>query len=231
MIDRDGYRPNVGIILCNWKNEVFWGKRVKEHSWQFPQGGIKPGETPEFAMYRELKEEVGLDPRHVKILGRTRNWLRYDVPDHWIRREWRGNYRGQKQIWFLLRLVGRDCDVCLRASEKPEFDAWRWNDYWVPLESVIEFKREVYQKALNELARYLHRRSGQRLPGSDQRAGSARPIADNSFVRSDLPVRSVCLCCGPVSPFSPARLAETFRPDDRFLHCRWTCCNQAGNSK
>lgn len=159
MIDRDGYRPNVGIILCNWKNEVFWGKRVKEHSWQFPQGGIKSGETPELAMYRELQEEVGLSARHVKILGRTRDWLRYEVPDKWIRREWRGNYRGQKQIWFLLRLVGRDCDVCLRASEKPEFDAWRWNDYWVPMETVIEFKREVYHRALNELARYLRRRT------------------------------------------------------------------------
>jgi putative (di)nucleoside polyphosphate hydrolase len=159
MIDRDGYRPNVGIILCNWKNEVFWGKRVKEHSWQFPQGGIKSGETPELAMYRELQEEVGLSAHHVKILGRTRDWLRYEVPDRWIRREWRGNYRGQKQIWFLLRLVGRDCDVCLRASEKPEFDAWRWNDYWVPMETVIEFKREVYHRALNELARYLRRRA------------------------------------------------------------------------
>jgi putative (di)nucleoside polyphosphate hydrolase len=159
MIDRDGYRPNVGIILCNWKNEVFWGKRVREHSWQFPQGGIKAGETPEVAMYRELKEEVGLEAAHVRILGRTREWLRYDVPDQWIRRDWRGNYRGQKQIWFLLRLVGRACDVCLRSSEKPEFDAWRWHDYWVPMESVIDFKRDVYQRALQELARYLRRRS------------------------------------------------------------------------
>jgi putative (di)nucleoside polyphosphate hydrolase len=159
MIDRDGYRPNVGIIICNWKNEVFWGKRVREHSWQFPQGGIKSGETPLEAMYRELKEEVGLEREHVKILGRTRDWLRYEVPDRWIRREWRGNYRGQKQIWFLLRLTGRDCDVCLRASKKPEFDAWRWSDYWVPTDLVIEFKREVYQRALSELARYLHRRT------------------------------------------------------------------------
>ena len=157
MIDRDGYRPNVGIIICNWKNEVFWGKRVKEHSWQFPQGGIKAGETPEAAMYRELREEVGLEPGHVKILGRTRDWLRYHVPARWLKRDWRGNYRGQKQIWFLLRLVGRDCDVCLRTSTKPEFDAWRWNEYWVPMEAVIEFKREVYQKALEELARYLRR--------------------------------------------------------------------------
>src|ERR1044072_7975695 len=106
MIDRDGYRPNVGIVLCNGKDEVFWGKRVREHSWQFPQGGIKPGETPELAMYRELREEVGLSPHHVRILGRTRDWLRYDVPDQWIKRDWRGNYRGQKQIWFLLRLPG-----------------------------------------------------------------------------------------------------------------------------
>jgi putative (di)nucleoside polyphosphate hydrolase len=166
MIDRDGYRPNVGIIICNWKNEVFWGKRVKEHSWQFPQGGIKAGETPERAMFRELHEEVGLGAEHVKILGRTRDWLRYEVPEQWVRREWRGNYKGQKQIWYLLRLVGRDCDVHLRASEKPEFDAWRWNDYWVPLESVIEFKRDVYQLALNELAKYLHRNPHERRPNA-----------------------------------------------------------------
>jgi putative (di)nucleoside polyphosphate hydrolase len=157
MIDRDGYRPNVGIILCNAKNEVFWGKRIREHSWQFPQGGIKRGETPVQAMYRELYEEVGLRPEHVRILGRTRNWLRYDVPSQWLRRDCRSHYRGQKQIWFLLRLIGRDCDVCLRASEHPEFDAWRWHDYWVPLESVIEFKREVYRQALTELEPYLQR--------------------------------------------------------------------------
>jgi putative (di)nucleoside polyphosphate hydrolase len=155
MIDRDGYRPNVGIILCNAHNQVFWGKRVREHSWQFPQGGIKHGETPEQAMYRELMEEVGLKPEHVKIIARTRDWLRYDVPNNWVKREWRGSYRGQKQIWFLLRLVGRDSDVSLRASSHPEFDAWRWNEYWVPLETVIEFKREVYKSALNELAPHL----------------------------------------------------------------------------
>jgi putative (di)nucleoside polyphosphate hydrolase len=155
MIDREGYRPNVGIVLVNARNHAFWGKRVREHAWQFPQGGIKPGETPEQAMYRELMEEVGLSPEHVRILGRTRHWLRYDVPAHWIRRETRPHYRGQKQIWFLLRLVGRDCDVCLRRSERPEFDAWRWSDYWVPLDSVVEFKREVYYKALSELSRFL----------------------------------------------------------------------------
>ena len=155
MIDRDGYRPNVAIVLINARNQVFWGKRIKEHAWQFPQGGIKQGETPEQAMYRELNEETGLAPQHVRILGRTRDWLHYNVPNHWVKREWRGTYKGQKQIWFLLRLVGRDCDISLRASGHPEFDAWRWHDYWVPLESVIDFKRESYRLGLEQLASYL----------------------------------------------------------------------------
>jgi putative (di)nucleoside polyphosphate hydrolase len=157
MLDREGFRPNVGIILLNTNNEVWWGKRVREHSWQFPQGGIKFGETPEQAMYRELEEEVGLRAEHVKIIGRTRDWLRYEVPDRFIKREIRGHYRGQKQIWFLLRMIGRDCDINLRITDHPEFDAWRWHDYWVPLDVVIEFKREVYQKALQELSRFLTR--------------------------------------------------------------------------
>ncbi|MBC2770872.1 RNA pyrophosphohydrolase [Pusillimonas minor] len=162
MLDREGYRPNVGIILVNHKNEVFWGKRIREHSWQFPQGGIKYGESPVQAMYRELREEVGLLPEHVRILGRTRNWLRYNVPNDFIRRDSRGIYKGQKQIWFLLRLVGRDSDVSLRATKHPEFDAWRWSHYWVPLDAVIEFKRDVYTQALNELAGILFRRVSER---------------------------------------------------------------------
>ena len=155
MLDREGFRPNVGIILLNANNEVWWGKRVREHSWQFPQGGIKYGETPEQAMYRELEEEIGLRQEHVRIVGRTRDWLRYEVPDHFIKREVRGHYRGQKQIWFLLRMVARDNDVNLRLTDHPEFDAWRWHDYWVPLDVVIEFKRDVYQRALQELSRFL----------------------------------------------------------------------------
>ena len=156
MLDKEGYRPNVGIILTNHRNEVFWGKRVREHAWQFPQGGIKPGESPEAAMYRELMEEVGLLPHHVKILGRTRDWLRYDVPSNWVRREWRSSFRGQKQIWFLLRLIGRESDLSLRATDHPEFDAWRWHDYWAPAIEVVDFKQNVYNNALQELARFLH---------------------------------------------------------------------------
>ena len=158
MLDREGYRPNVGIILVNHRNEVFWGKRIREHAWQFPQGGIKYGESPAQAMFRELHEEVGLRPEHVRILGRTRDWLRYDVPDAFIRRESRGHDKGQKQIWFLLRMIGRDTDVQLRATHHPEFDAWRWSNYWVSLDSVIEFKRGVYTQALNELSPIIFRR-------------------------------------------------------------------------
>jgi putative (di)nucleoside polyphosphate hydrolase len=160
MLDREGYRPNVGIVLLNGRNEVFWGKRVGQHSWQFPQGGIQHGESPEQAMYRELHEEVGLLPEHVQIIGRTRDWLRYDVPEEYLRRQHatrvhRTAYRGQKQIWFLLRLVGLDSDIQLRASDHPEFDAWRWVPFWIQLDGVIDFKREVYELALSELARYL----------------------------------------------------------------------------
>ena len=157
MLDRDGFRPNVGIILLNQKNQVFWGKRIRTHSWQFPQGGIDRGETPEQAMVRKLHEEVGLHREHIRILARTRDWLRYEVPDRYIRRDARGHYKGQKQIWFLLQLLGNDWDLNLRATDHPEFDAWRWNDYWVPLDVVVEFKRGVYEMALTELARHLPR--------------------------------------------------------------------------
>lgn len=155
MLDREGFRPNIGIILLNSRDEVFWGQCVRGHFWQFPQGGIDHGETPVQAMYRELQEEVGLLPRHVKVVGRTRDWLRYEVPDEFIRSGVRGHFRGQKQIWFLLRMIGRDCDICLRATNHPEFNAWRWNGYWAALDSVIEFKRDVYEQALTELSRFL----------------------------------------------------------------------------
>lgn len=155
MLDTEGYRPNVGIILINDENQVFWGKRIREQSWQFPQGGIKPGESPETAMYRELMEEIGLLPQQVKILGRTRDWLRYDVPKGWVKREWRGAYRGQKQIWFLIKLIDDEKHISLRTTTHPEFDNWCWHEYWAPIDEVIPFKRRVYILALTELSRFL----------------------------------------------------------------------------
>ena len=174
MLDRDGFRPNVGIILLNQKSQVFWGKRIRTHSWQFPQGGIDRGETPEQAMFRELHEEVGLHPQHVQVLARTRDWLRYEVPDRFIRRDARGHYKGQKQIWFLLQLVGHDWDLNLRATDHPEFDAWRWNEYWVPLDVVVEFKRGVYEMALTELSRFVPRLDARADLRVDQRSRYAR---------------------------------------------------------
>ncbi|MFM7462124.1 MAG: RNA pyrophosphohydrolase [Burkholderiales bacterium] len=191
MIDKDGYRPNVAIILCNAKNEVFWGKRIREHSWQFPQGGINHGEAPEDAMYRELEEETGLRREHVRILGRTKSWLHYNVPSHWVKREWRGTYKGQKQIWYLLRLTGRDNDIRLRASEHPEFDAWRWHDYWVPLDSVIEFKRDVYRKALHQLVRYLDRPPRVSPRTRSDRHPSGNGPSGNGSVLVEIPVVAV----------------------------------------
>ncbi|KKW68833.1 RNA pyrophosphohydrolase [Lampropedia cohaerens] len=180
MLDREGFRPNVGIILLNQRNQVFWGKRIRSHSWQFPQGGIDRGEKPEQAMYRELHEEVGLQPHHVRIVARTRDWLRYEVPDRFIRRDARGHYRGQKQIWYLLQLLGNDWDLNLRATDHPEFDAWRWNDYWVPLEVVVEFKRGVYESALTELARYLPKgESRNRYLRAGARSASNRAAGSN----------------------------------------------------
>ncbi|WBF65397.1 MAG: RNA pyrophosphohydrolase [Candidatus Kinetoplastibacterium crithidii] len=152
MLDSEGYRSNVGIIIANYKNEIFWGKRIKENSWQLPQGGVKQGESLEEAMYRELNEEVGLRPEHVKIIGRTKEWLHYNVPVNFIRKECRGFYKGQKQIWFLLRLIGQDSDVCLCSTRHPEFDEWKWRDYWTTLDVAIEFKRKVYSQALKELS-------------------------------------------------------------------------------
>ena len=178
MLDREGFRPNVGIILLNRKNQVFWGKRIRTHSWQFPQGGIDRGESPEQAMYRELHEEIGLSPHHVRIVARTRDWLRYEVPDRFIRRESRGHYKGQKQIWYLLQMLGQDWDLNLRATSHPEFDAWRWNDYWVPLDVVVEFKRGVYEMALSELARFL--------PRTDNRSRYLRAGQQRGRVRTQL---------------------------------------------
>lgn len=155
MIDKEGYRANVGIVVCNNKKKVLWAKRTNEDAWQFPQGGINEGESPKEAMFRELKEEVGLEPSHVEIIARTKDWLRYDVPKNWIRRDWRDRYKGQKQIWFLLRLTGRDSDVSLKNTKKPEFDAWRWDDFWSPVDQIIDFKRDVYEQALKELYEHL----------------------------------------------------------------------------
>ena len=155
MIDSQGYRANVGIILCNREGRLLWARRLGQDSWQFPQGGIKHNESPEQALYRELHEEIGLKPQHVEIIGCTQGWLRYRLPKRFIRFHSKPVCIGQKQRWYMLRLLAEDQAVRLDCSAKPEFDEWRWVDYWLPLQEIVFFKRRVYEKALQELERLL----------------------------------------------------------------------------
>jgi len=188
MIDADGYRPNVGIVVANTLGQVLWARRVGgQDAWQFPQGGVQDGEKPEQCMYRELEEEIGLREEHVRILGCTDGWLRYQLPQH-MRRDQRrsanrssshsssGNgqapsgrntkgkrgrvkgkrgpvaFKGQKQKWFLLEMLASDDEVRFDRCEKPEFDGFAWVSYWYPVNQVIDFKRDVYRRALKQLA-------------------------------------------------------------------------------
>jgi putative (di)nucleoside polyphosphate hydrolase len=155
VIDPDGYRPNVGIILSNREGRLLWARRIGQDAWQFPQGGIHSDETPEEALYRELSEEIGLQPDHVELMGATRGWLRYRLPVRYIRHDTHPLCIGQKQVWFMLRLLSDDRFVQLDGTDEPEFDEWRWVTYWRPLREVVPFKRRVYECALKELAPLL----------------------------------------------------------------------------
>ena len=156
MLDSNGFRPNVGIILCNGEGKLFWAKRIGQDAWQFPQGGIKRTETPEQALFRELNEEVGLGRDDVEILHQTSDWLRYRLPKNFIRQHSGPVCIGQKQKWFLLALQSDDNSVHLNRSCEPEFDDWCWVNYWHPVNQVINFKRDVYRKALTELESALN---------------------------------------------------------------------------
>lgn len=156
MLDENGFRSNVGIILSNAAGALFWGRRLGAvESWQFPQGGIHDNETPQQAMYRELYEEIGLMPHHVELLAESRQWLSYQLPERYRRPQQLPLCIGQKQKWFLLRLVSDENAICFSRTKKPEFSGWRWVDYWHPLQQVIEFKKMVYQQALEEFASLL----------------------------------------------------------------------------
>ena len=153
VIDADGFRPNVGIILSNDQGQVLWARRVGgQDAWQFPQGGIHQDETPEQALFRELGEEVGLTEADVDMLACTRGWLRYRLPHRLIRQNAQPLCIGQKQKWFLLKIKSDDARVCLENGGRAEFDDWSWVSYWYPLGEVVAFKRDVYRRALKELS-------------------------------------------------------------------------------
>jgi len=150
VIDFAGFRHNVAIVVINNAQQVLFAKRRGMEAWQFPQGGIHPGESTDNAMYRELREEIGLTHQDVKIIGRSRGWLRYRLP-HRMRRGSSPVCIGQKQIWYLLQLTSSDAAIRLDQCEPPEFDGWAWVSYWYPLTQIVDFKREVYAKGLREL--------------------------------------------------------------------------------
>lgn len=156
MVDAEGFRPNVGIMLANARGELLWARRVGGlDAWQFPQGGIQAQESPEDALFRELNEEIGLQPADVRVMGCTRGWLRYRLPARLVRRHQNPLCIGQKQKWFFLQMLSDDTRIHFDGSdEPPEFDHWRWVSYWHPLTQVVSFKREVYRSALKELAPY-----------------------------------------------------------------------------
>ncbi|MDE1921784.1 MAG: RNA pyrophosphohydrolase [Gammaproteobacteria bacterium] len=150
-IDKDGFRANVGIVLSQQGGAVFLGGRVGGRGWQFPQGGVNRGERVEDALFRELKEEIGLERHDVEVLGATRGWLRYRLPRQYVR----DRCIGQKQRWYLLRLVGDESRLRFDTTAQPEFDRWRWAEYWTPVREVVYFKRRVYVRALHELGTLL----------------------------------------------------------------------------
>ena len=150
-IDAEGFRANVGIVLMRDGGQLFLGRRTGGRGWQFPQGGIRRGEPLEAALFRELNEEIGLEPGDVEILARTRGWLRYRLPARYVRRNASPVCIGQKQRWFLLRYRRTDGVFRLDSSGEPEFDRWRWAEYWDPVREVIYFKRGVYERVLHEL--------------------------------------------------------------------------------
>ena len=155
MIDFDGYRPNVGIVICNRNGQVLWAKRCGQNSWQFPQGGINDNESTEQAMYRELYEEVGLQPKDVRILYVSKHWLRYKLPKRLLRYDSKPMCIGQKQRWFLLQLVGDEKNINMQTTKSPEFDGWCWVSFWYPVRQVVSFKKEVYRKAMKEFSSVL----------------------------------------------------------------------------
>ncbi len=155
MIDEQGYRSGIGIILVNANRQVFWGKRLGMDAWQFPQGGVRQGETAEETMYRELEEEIGLRSADVKIIVASKSWLCYELPKRLIRRRTKPICLGQKQKWFLLQLVNQEAKINLLATEDPEFDSWAWVSYWYPLRQIISFKRKVYEEVMQEFAPFI----------------------------------------------------------------------------
>lgn len=149
------YRPCVGIMLLNAEGRIFVGERIDTPgAWQMPQGGIDAGETPEEAALRELWEEIGVKSDHVEVLAQSADWLTYDLPDHLLGKVWKGKYRGQKQLWFVLRFKGPESAINI-DTDHPEFGQWKWTDSAGLVSDIVSFKRDIYQALVTEFSGHL----------------------------------------------------------------------------
>lgn len=145
------YRPCVGIMLINNDGLIFTAERLDmPGAWQMPQGGVDTGEDLETAAYRELEEEISVSANSVELVARTRDWIAYDLPDHLVGKVWGGKYRGQKQHWFLMRLMGDETTININ-TEIPEFGSWKWSSKEELLDEIVPFKKAVYEQVVAEL--------------------------------------------------------------------------------
>jgi putative (di)nucleoside polyphosphate hydrolase len=148
------YRPCVGMMLLNKENKVFVGKRIDttQEAWQMPQGGVDKGEDIEKAALRELEEEIGTN--NAEIIDQTTSWLYYDLPEHLLGKAWKGKYRGQKQMWFLMRFLGEGSEINIHTPH-PEFDTWKWMDVNDLPRSIVAFKQELYNSVIESFKKHL----------------------------------------------------------------------------
>jgi putative (di)nucleoside polyphosphate hydrolase len=154
-VNSESYRPNVGVVLFNRAGQVWLGRRAGTrgpHNWQFPQGGVDPGEDVEAAAFRELYEETGV--RSAEVLAVAPGPITYDFPPEVLARPNTRGFRGQSQTWIAMRFTGEDAEIDLAAVPPEEFDAWRWATLEEAMVAVVPFKRETYGRIAQHFRRF-----------------------------------------------------------------------------
>ena len=150
------YRSGVGVMLINGDKEIFVGKRIDNHSdaWQMPQGGIDAGEEEDLAMFRELEEETGISKGEISVVGKSSRYFYYNLPYKLQKKFWGGKYLGQKQRWYLAQFTGDEKQIDVQ-TEDPEFSAWKWIKRDRIINSIVAFKRPMYEDVIKEFSKYL----------------------------------------------------------------------------